>query len=82
MNDRRHLAALLGFAFVAAWIGFNFGYALLCLLGAGAFYGLAGVLSGGLDLGELQERLGGRPTGAGAQPSSSPRMTRARPRVQ
>ena len=78
MNDRRHLAALLGFAFVAAWIGFNFGYALLCLLGAGAFYGLAGVLSGSLDLGELQGRL----TGAGARTSSAPRAPRARPRVQ
>lgn len=82
MNDRRHLAALLGFAFVAAWIGFNFGYALLCLVGAGAFYGLAGVLSGSLDLGELQERITGRAAGAGTPPSPSPRMTRARPRVQ
>ena len=60
MNDRRHLAAILGFAFVAAWIGFNFGYAVLCLLGAGAFYALAGVAAGSVDLGELQERFTGR----------------------
>ncbi len=82
MNDRRHLAALLGFAFVAAWIGFNFGYALLCLVGAGAFYGIAGVLSGSLDLGELQERISGRPIGTATQPGSTPRMSRPRPRVQ
>jgi hypothetical protein len=59
MNDRQ-FAALLGFAFVAAWIGFNFGYALLCLVGAGAFYLLAGVVAGSVDLGELQERITGR----------------------
>ncbi len=82
MNDRRHLAALLGFAFVAAWIGFNFGYALLCLAGAAAFYGLAGVMSGSLDLGEMQERLTGRAASATPQPSPAPRMARARPRVR
>lgn len=82
MNDQRHLAALLGFAFVAAWIGFNFGYALLCLLGAGAFYGLAGVLSGSLDLGALQERISGRPAGTATQPGPGPRVSRVRPRVQ
>jgi hypothetical protein len=59
MNDRQ-FAALLGFAFAAAWIGFNFGYALLCLVGAGAFYLLAGVVAGSVDLGELQERITGR----------------------
>ena len=59
MNDRQ-FAALLGFAFVAAWIGFSFGYALLCLVGAGAFYLLAGVVAGSVDLGELQERITGR----------------------
>lgn len=82
MNDRRHLAALLGFAFVAAWVGFNFGYALLCLVGAAAFYGAAGVLSGSVDLGELQERVTRRPTGATAQPRPAPPTPRARPRVQ
>jgi hypothetical protein len=62
MNDRQ-FAALLGFAFVAAWIGFNFGYALLCLVGAGAFYLLAGVAAGNVDLGELQSRVTGRSSG-------------------
>ena len=56
----KHFLGLLGFAFVAAWIGFSFGYALLCLVGAGAFYLLAGVAAGSVDLGELQERITGR----------------------
>jgi len=55
---RNHLAAMLGFAFVAAWIGFNFGYAVLCLVGAAAFYFVASFLEGGVDLGELQARFG------------------------
>ena len=59
MNDRQ-FAALIGFAFVAAWIGFSFGNALLCLVGAAAFYLLAGVAAGSVDLGELQERITGR----------------------
>ena len=33
-------AALLGFLFTAAWIGFGFGEAILCLVGAGVFAGL------------------------------------------
>jgi hypothetical protein len=53
----RHFAALIGFAFVAAWIALNFGYALLCMIGAGAFYALAAVLEGDIDLGELQARV-------------------------
>jgi hypothetical protein len=56
MNPR-HLAALLGFAFVAAWIALSFGYALLCLAGAGVFYALAAVFEGDVDLGELQSRV-------------------------
>jgi hypothetical protein len=55
--NTRHLAALLGFAFVAAWIALGFGYALLCLIGASVFYALAAVLEGDIDLGELQSRL-------------------------
>lgn len=82
MNDRRHLAALLGFAFVAAWIGFNFGYALLCLLGAGAFYTLAGALTGSLDLGELQARVTGHPSAPAAQPSARARVSPTRTRVR
>ena len=65
MNDRRHLAAILGFAFVAAWVGFNLGYAVLCLLGAGSFYALAAVAAGNVDLGELQERFTGRSSSSG-----------------
>lgn len=71
MTDR-HFAALLGFAFVAAWVALNFGYALLCLLGAGVFYAIAAVLEGDIDLGELQSRVTQRPldpdraAGAGA----------------
>lgn len=76
MTDRRLFAAALGFAFVAAWIGFNFGYALLCLLGAAVFYALAGVLEGTLDLGEIQERFSGRGDGRATRPRP------AAPRVQ
>jgi hypothetical protein len=32
MNLKQFLG-LLGFLFVAAWIAFNFGYAVLCLVG-------------------------------------------------
>lgn len=55
----------------------NFGYALLCLAGAAAFWATASVLDGNLDLGELQGRLTNRddPATPAAQP-------RARARVQ
>lgn len=59
MIQRKHFAALMGFAFVAAWIGFSFGEAILCVLGAVLFYYAAAVLEGELDLGELQARLSG-----------------------
>jgi hypothetical protein len=59
----RHFAALIGFAFVAAWIVLSFGYALLCLIGAGAFYAFAAVLEGEIDLGELQARVTQQPRG-------------------
>lgn len=80
MITRKHLAAALGFAFAAAWIGLGFGDAVLCLLGAGAFYFVASFLEGEVDLGELQSRLGGEDLTAqrGARPSAP----RARPRVQ
>lgn len=77
--NTRHLAALLGFAFVAAWIALNFGYALLCLIGAGAFYALAAVLEGDIDLGELQSRVSQRPSGSDRAPGPSGIR---RPRVQ
>jgi hypothetical protein len=59
MITSKHFAALMGFAFVAAWIGFSFGEAILCLVGAVVFYYAAAVLEGDLDLGELQARLSG-----------------------
>jgi hypothetical protein len=70
MNPR-HLAALLGFAFVAAWIALSFGYALLCLTGAGVFYALAAVLDGDIDLGELQSRVTQRPPAPGRRSRAS-----------
>lgn len=56
MNLKQFLG-LLGFLFVAAWIVFNFGYAILCLLGAGIFYAIGAVLQGELDLGDVQSRI-------------------------
>lgn len=58
----RQFAALIGFAFIAAWIALSFGYALLCLAGAAAFYALAAVVEGDIDLGELQARVTQRPS--------------------
>jgi hypothetical protein len=55
--DLKHFLGLLGFLFVAAWIAFNFGYAILCLVGAGVFYALGAVLQGELDLGDVQSRI-------------------------
>jgi len=55
--DFKQFAALLGFAFVAAWISFGFGNAILCLLGAAVFAAVAAVAQGELDLGEVQDRL-------------------------
>jgi hypothetical protein len=54
--DLKQFAALLGFAFVAAWIAFGFGNAILCVLGAAVFYAIAAVAQGELDLGEMQSR--------------------------
>ena len=68
--------ALLGFFFTAAWIGFGFGEAILCLVGAGVFAGLlyAGeaLLRGDIDLGDVQSRM------RSAAPQTSPRQARAR----
>ena len=57
MIDLKHFLALLGFLFVAAWIAFNFGYAILCLVGAGLFYAVGAVVQGELDLGGVQSRM-------------------------
>jgi hypothetical protein len=65
MNPQQ-LAGLLGFLFVAAWIGFGFGDAVLCLVGAGVFCTVTAFYRGELNLAELQQRATGqqRPTGA------------------
>jgi hypothetical protein len=78
MTDR-HFAALIGFAFVAAWVALNFGYALLCLVGAGVFYAAAAVLEGDIDLGELQSRVTQRSLDPDRAPTAS---AVRRPRVQ
>jgi len=76
--DRKQFMALLGFAFVAAWIAFNFGYAILCLIGAGVFYAAGSFLQGELDLGELQDRL----RGGSEAPYAPPPRAATRPRVR
>lgn len=54
----RSLLTLLGFLFVWVWILFdNFGYAILCLVGAAIFYGIGSVIEGELDLGDVQSRF-------------------------
>ena len=78
MITRKYLAAILGFAFVAAWIEFGFGDAVLCLLGAAIFYAVASFLEGDLDLAELQGRLRGSDT----NPSAPPPRPRPHARVQ
>jgi hypothetical protein len=55
MNPKQ-LAGLLGFLFVAAWIGFGFGDAILCLIGAAVFYVATALYLGELDLAEMQQR--------------------------
>jgi hypothetical protein len=54
--NAKQLAGLLGFLFVAAWIAFGFGDAILCLIGAAVFYRAAALYQGELDLVELQRR--------------------------
>ncbi|HEV7807923.1 MAG TPA: hypothetical protein VGO80_19045 [Solirubrobacteraceae bacterium] len=76
----RHFAALLGFAFAAAWIALNLGYAMLCLLGAGAFYAIAAVLEGDVDLGELQSRVTQGPSGGSGRSASASTIPRTRVR--
>jgi len=54
--NAKQLAGLLGFLFVAAWIAFGFGDAILCLIGAGVFYVATGLYLGELDIAEVQQR--------------------------
>ena len=60
MMNLKQFLALLGFLFVAAWIAFNFGYAILCLVGAGVFYAIGALLQGEFDLGDIQARVQGQ----------------------
>ena len=78
MITRKYLAAILGFAFIAAWIGFGLGDAVLCLLGAAIFYAVAAFLEGDLDLVELQGRLRSNQT----NPTAPTPRPRPRARVQ
>jgi hypothetical protein len=57
MITLKHYLGLLGFLFVAAWIAFDFGRAVLCLVGAVVFYLIGEVMQGELDLGEMQARI-------------------------
>lgn len=75
MINVKHLAAVVGFLFVAMWIITNFGYAILCLLGAAIFYAAASFMQGELDVGEIQSRLG---VGGASQPSPAPAPRRTR----
>ena len=85
MKDKRLFAAGLGFAFVAAWIAFSFGQAILCLLGAAIFWVAASVVDGSLDVAELQQRLqgGGEESSPPApRPAPPPRKARFTSRVR
>ncbi len=57
MTTIKRYLGLIGFLFVAAWVAFGFGDAILCLVGAVVFYGIGAVLEGELDLGEVQARF-------------------------
>jgi hypothetical protein len=73
----RQFAAALGFAFVAVWITLSFGWALLCLAGAAAFYLVALVLERalvGITLQELASRVMPEEAVAPRTPSARPRV--------
>ena len=74
----KQFAALMGFAFVAAWIGFGFGSAVLCVLGAGVFFAAASIAQGEIDLGRLQSRLQGHQPPPYAPPPTAPPASRVR----
>lgn len=77
MITERHFAAAIGFAFVAVWITLNFGWAVLCLVGALVFYLGASLLerAGGLSLEGLASRFGRE---APLTPRAEPTQTRVR----
>jgi hypothetical protein len=53
----KHYLGLLGFLFAAAWIAFNFGYAVLCLVGAAVFYAIGAFLEGEWNVSDVQSRM-------------------------
>ena len=57
--SHQQFAALLGFAFVAVWVGPGFDAALFCLLGAAVFWAIDGLRRGELDLEEINQRIQG-----------------------
>ena len=57
MITLKHYLGLLGFLFVAAWLTFNFGYAVLCLVGAAVFYAIGAFLQGEFDVSDIQSRM-------------------------
>ncbi len=71
----RQFAALIGFLFVVVWIRFGFGDAVLCLVGAAAFWIAVQVLIGELNLAVLQSRFG---EGMRRSPPPSPPGARVR----
>lgn len=83
MSDKRLVAAAGGFAFVAAWIGFGFGQALLCLLGAALAWLAVSIVDGELDLGEMQRRMRGEDASPVPPPTAArPPRRPGRPRVR
>lgn len=60
MITTKHTMAAIGFGFVAMWIATNFGYAILCLVGAAIFYIAAAVVQGELDLSDFPREFGRR----------------------
>jgi hypothetical protein len=60
--DPKLVAAVLGFAFVAMWIAVDFGAAVLCLVGAIVFWGIAALVRRELDVAQIQSRFGQRET--------------------
>ena len=79
----KQFAAALGFAFIAAWVGFGFGDALLCLLGALVGYLVWAVRDGEIDLGELQSRMTSFSDRSGSSTSGAPTpKPRPKSRVQ
>ncbi len=81
---QKQLLAILGFLFAAAWIGFDFGDAILCLVGATIFYAIGSFAQGEFDLTDVQDRLRGAQGSRFAPPPAPapPPRRSTRPRVR